>query len=93
MLSRLYTIRDTVAQDLFGGIIRVNNDEVARRNFHDALAADQGPFKGHEADYELIFIGTIDNFGDIAAPDTDPPVIARGADWIAANNTKPELLK
>lgn len=90
MKSRLYTIRDTVAQDLFGGIIRVNNDEVARRQFHDGLAQDNGPLKGHEADYDLIFLGTIDADGNI---DPDNLLIARGADWIAANNQKPELLK
>lgn len=90
MMSRLYVIRDTVAKDLFGGIIRVNNDEVARRNFHDALAQDNGPFKGHEADYELISLGTIDNNGNIEPQNL---LIARGADWIAANNQKPELLK
>lgn len=92
MLSRLYVIRDIIAQDLFGGIIRVNNDEVARRNFHDALTTEQGPFKGHEADYELIYLGAIDNTGAIA-PFEPPLTIARGADWIAANNQKPELLK
>lgn len=91
MLSRLYVIRDIIADDLFGGIIRVNNDEVARRNFHDALTAEQGPFKGHEADYDLIYLGTIDHQGLIV--DINQTVVARGADWIAANNQNPELLK
>lgn len=90
MLSRLYVVRDTIAQDIFGSIIRVKNDEVARRHFHDALADDRGPFKGHEADYELIYLGTMDNNGNI---DPDNLLIARGGDWIAANNQKPELLK
>lgn len=93
MLSRLYVIHDICANDIFGAIIRVNNDEVARRAFHDALQTPDSPFKGHEADYNLLYIGSINSEGSIFVDETSNSIIARGADWIAANNQKPELLK
>lgn len=86
--TNLYVTFDNIARELFGALIRVPNDEVARRAFHDALSNPQSPMAGHQEDYDLLYLGTIDQLGNL-----DPEgvqVIARGADWIAANkeNTK-----
>lgn len=82
--SNLYVVYDKVAELIFGTIIRAGNDEVARRSFRSALGTADGPFKGHEADYQLLHIGGIDEhsaslFGG------DPTVIMDGGDWLNAN--------
>lgn len=89
-VARLYMVFDTVALAITGGIIQCHNDEVARRSFSDALSAKDSPFASHAADYDLIYIGTLDSLGNIR--ETNAAVISRGADWVAAN-AKPELVK
>lgn len=86
--TKLYVIHDTVANDIFGAIIRAANDEVARRSFHDLLSSKESPLARHEGDYNLLIIGRIDNTGVIYNGGTEitlPAIIARGADWLAAN--------
>lgn len=81
--SKLYCIFDNVARELVGTIIRVANDEVARRSFHDALQQPNTPVASHPADFDLLFLGSVDQLGNITAGPVD--VLARGADWLAAN--------
>lgn len=90
MITNLYCILDKVAHDILGGIIRASNDEVARRAFHDALKNENSPMKGHEEDYLMLRVGSIDqtngclqNYGGGDAHIPQP--IASGADWINAN--------
>lgn len=85
--SNLYVVYDRVAELIFGSIIRAGNDEVARRSFRSALGTPDGPFKGHEADYQLLHIGAINETnGSILA--TDANVIMDGGDWLNAQQDK-----
>lgn len=82
--TKLYVVFDTIAKDLFGAIIRAPNDEVARRAFHDLLSQKESPISAHKGDYNLLFLGAIDNLGNITANDK-ADVLARGQDWLDAN--------
>lgn len=85
--NNLYVVFDKVAEEIFGGIIRVPNDEVARRAFHDLLNQKDSPIATNKGDYDLLKIGRVDNFGTI--PGTDyTETIARGQDWLDANNQR-----
>lgn len=87
--SNLYVVYDKVAELIFGTIIRAGNDEVARRSFRSALGTADGPFKGHEADYQLLYIGTIDEASAaIALNGTDVKVVMDGGDWLNAQQDK-----
>lgn len=89
--TRLYMIFDTIALSIKGGIIQCENDEVARRAFYDALAAEKSPYASHPNDYELLYLGQLNSHGAITETDID--VVARGVDWVAANANKPTNLK
>lgn len=85
--SNLYIVYDKVAELIFGNIIRAGNDEVARRSFRSALGTTDGPFKGHEADYQLLHIGAInETTGAILVQDVN--VIMDGGDWLNAQQEK-----
>jgi len=85
MINYLYLIYDKVAQNTFGGMIRVGNDEVARRSFHNTLAAKDTPLSDHQGDYALLKVGSIDERTGIITPQDIPTVIADGQDWLNAN--------
>lgn len=91
MRTNMYCIYDTVAEEIFGGIIRANNDEVARRSFYEALADQNGPLAKNARDYQLMQIGIIDTEAvHIYSPNGDSldhlaNIIATGADWLDAN--------
>lgn len=82
--TKLYVVYDTVARDLFGAIIRAPNDEVARRSFHDLLSQKESPISAHKGDYNLLFLGDIDNTGIITTT-TEPQILVKGQDWLDAN--------
>lgn len=89
MTTNLYCIYDKVANLMVGGILRVGNDEVARRSFHASLSAKDSPLAGHEGDYCLYRIGSI-NENDLAITPLDiRPIIADGRDWLNANTIVP----
>lgn len=90
IITSLYVVRDIVAADLFGGIIRAANDEVARRSFHDLLQQKDSPIAAHRGDYNLLYLGDINNHGEIYHGDIFnkvdlPRIIAKGQDWLDAN--------
>lgn len=84
MRQGLYCILDTVAAEIYGGILRVNNDEVARRAFHENLGMKETPLK-NPRDYICIHLGSIDTDTGIITP-SERRTIATGADWADANN-------
>lgn len=83
--TKLYAIFDNVAQDMFGGIIRCVNDEVARRSFHELLRQKESPIASNRGDYDLMYLATMDNCGNIDHEEEGPDVVARGQDWLEAN--------
>lgn len=84
MHKKIYSVYDTKALEIFGGLLYVNNDEVARRGFHEALAHSESPLSKAPADYELLYIGTLDTQNATITPQ-GPDVVARGTDWLNAN--------
>lgn len=94
MRTNMYCIYDKVAEEIFGGIIRANNDEVARRSFYEALADQNGPLAKNARDYQLMQIGLIDTAdAQIYSAGGDhlnhlASIIATGADWLDANKEK-----
>lgn len=87
MIERLYTVYDKKAEQCIAGIIRVQNDEVARRHFHDALKNTESPLAQHPEDYDLLYLATID-IREGMITDNTPRTISAGADWIEAAQLK-----
>lgn len=85
MRQNLYTVYDNTAEEIFGGIVRANNDEVARRTFHEALGDQNSPLAKNAKDYTLIRLGSIDTFDGAISAAEPPQAISTGADWLAAN--------
>lgn len=85
--EKLYSIYDNKAESCIAGIIRVQNHEVARRHFHDALRNTESPLAQHPEDYDLIYLGII-NLTTGALLVTDTEVVASGADWLEASKEK-----
>lgn len=88
--TNLYVVFDKVAMEIFGSIIRAANHEVARRSFHDLLTHQESPIATHKGDYDMIWLGQIDNFGNIHSKNGDsldhlPELVASGQDWLDAN--------
>lgn len=81
----LYLMIDTVAQAVLGGVVRLRNDEVARRQFFDGLNDPQSPMHGHPQDYRLLKVGTIDDTTGIITGYDIPQEVANGKDWLDAN--------
>lgn len=80
MTNRIYTLYDTVSQSIIGALLQQTTDAAAIRVFADTLRAPETPLNLHMADYNLLFIGEIDQDGTIANVPNYPTVIARGAD-------------
>lgn len=88
MRNNLYIVYDKIAQMCIGGLIRVSNDEVARRSFHEALIAKDSPMANHQGDYALNKLGHIDEQTGIIEAQDIPTVIADGQDWLNANKER-----
>lgn len=88
--TKLFVVYDNVACELFGAIIRAPNKEVARRSFNDLMQQHDSPIAKNREDYDLLYIGAIDNTGTICGDNGDlldhlVAVIATGKEWIEAN--------
>lgn len=88
MQTQLYVVRDKVAELTIGNIIRVKNNEVARRSFDDLLKDDKGPIHSHAQDYDLLNIGSMDEATGIITAYDIPTIIAQGSDWVDANKER-----
>lgn len=91
----IYAVRDTVAQDIIGGLHLHRHDAAAVRMFIDA-ATDKGTrIAQHPQDYELICLGYTDETGQLYdspdAPDDTigpPSTILTGKQWLATITDK-----
>lgn len=87
MIEKLYSVYDHKAEMCIAGIIRVPNDEVARRHFHDALRNQESPLSQHPEDYDLMYLGDIDTTEGMITNNT-PRIVGSGADWLEASQLK-----
>jgi len=85
MENSLYLVFDKVAETCTGGIIRVRNDEVARRSFYEALAAKDSPLAAHPGDYVLLKVGQINEITALIEGQSINTQVASGQDWLDAN--------
>lgn len=83
-MKRLYQVYDLVAATIIGGMIQEVNDAPAIRAFGDALGTKDSILAAHPEDYELRYLGTIDDHGFIT--DTGPDTIFKGSTWKELKN-------
>lgn len=81
---RIYAIRDRIALDLAGyyPLVVMRTDAQAVRYFGDSLAETKSSLGAHPGDYELIYLGEIDDDGTIRAQ--SPELVITGSTLIAA---------
>lgn len=80
----MYSVYDTKAEGLVGGIIMERLDAPAIRAFHDALDAKSNSILSqHPEDFTLLCLGSIEDNGKIFLNHDGPTVVATGAQWAA----------
>lgn len=84
-MRKIYAIIDTVAKDLAGQfpLVCFRTDEQAIRYFGDSLAASPEKLQPHAADFNLLYLGKVDDEGALI-PHEKPSVVITGAALIAA---------
>jgi len=86
MISRIYAIRDVVADALVGGLHLHAHEAAAVRFFSDVASDPQTLVARHIADHELVFLGGIQT--DTGLIDSVVPhVVITGQAWAAARVT------
>jgi len=88
-MKLLYVIRDVVAETI-GPIMTFAADAAAIRSFGDVASDPQTNVYRHTADFELVCLGSVTDYGEI---DADAPrVVITGAQWKAAQQpAEPQL--
>lgn len=84
----LYAVRDTVAQDVIGGVHLSSHDAPMIRLFTDGLADPQTSLNKHPQDFELIALGELLVEGDhVELSGYDRArVVLSGAAWKAVQD-------
>lgn len=83
MRKKLYAVYDTVAGELFGGIVQEPREAPAIRAFYDALGAQGSPLASHPDDYNLLELGELDTETGLILPvlGQSPITVATGRQW------------
>ena len=80
-MRRLYAIRDRLAEEVISmqmyALMAFRTDEQAARYFADAVNDTTSMLAKHPADYELIFVGKLQDNGTII-PETEPRIMITG---------------
>lgn len=88
-MKRLYAIYDRLAQEIVGrsmyAIMCMRTDQEATRYFADAIYDETSILAKHPADYELIYLGTMNDRGHLKAQEI-PTIIITGDALVALNN-------
>lgn len=82
MNRSIYAIRDTVAQDIIGGLLVFPHDAPAIRFFSDACAEKGSILNQHPQDFELLDLGQLETSGEISNLHC-PRLVITGAQWKA----------
>lgn len=88
----LYMVYDLLAGCVIGQIVQAATDAAATRDFHEALSNKESTLARHPADYNLIFIGTLGEDGELDT-DSNKRTVAQGAAWKAATDEANRRLK
>lgn len=73
MIKQIYAIFDEVAQQLFGPIMVLPNDAVARRTFQDALFTPGAIMTTHPQDFTLFHLGSLNLETGLITPRSEAP--------------------
>lgn len=93
-MKSIYSVYDLKSESLIGGLITERLDAPAIRAFHDALdPKNQSILAAHPGDFQLMWLGTIEEDGTIVTNPLGPQVVATGAQWAAANYLAEESVK
>jgi len=84
MVRTLYTVRDTLAETILGGIQIFITDAQAIRFFGDIAGDKQTAIARHPHDHELIKLGELDESTGTLTAFVAPHVVITGAQWLAA---------
>lgn len=84
MTKAIYHLYDKVAQTVVGGIITANNDNVAMRDFTDALKNPQSVLHTHPEDFNLLVLGHLEDDGTLVPCPGGPMVVSTGQAWALA---------
>lgn len=79
-MNYLYAIYDILAQAIAQQIYIAKHDAVAIRWFQDVATTEGSYVRLHTKDFELIRLGTIDDFGSING---EREVVITGKAWLA----------
>lgn len=79
----IYAVYDNISQRIIGGLIIEPSAPPAIRAFHDALQHKDSLLAQHPADYNLYFLGHIEDNGTID-PSFPPECVATGNAWLTA---------
>lgn len=84
MKMRLYAVRDLVAECLIGAIIMEREEAPAIRGFRDAVLDGESTIGRHPRDYELLYLGDINDSSGKLAPLTEALVTVTGSQILDA---------
>lgn len=94
-MKKIFAIRDRVANDLLTmqmyTLMTFKTNEQAARYFADAILDKSSVLNRHPGDYELLYLGTVDDNGYLIPNTPDPALVLTGDTLIALQ--KPELVK
>lgn len=91
----VYAVRDTVAQDIVGGLMTGTHDAPMIRIFTDGLADPQTSLNKHPRDFELVALGElVQANGEFELSGYDRVrVVLSGAAWLDATANGPQEVK
>ncbi|QXP44146.1 MAG: nonstructural protein [Arizlama microvirus] len=89
MIKKLYVVRDTLADNIVGGVLVFPNDPPAVRFFVDILGEKSSVVGRHPDDHSLLYIGSLDESnGSIELPEHGPVVVTTGSAIISMQEAK-----
>lgn len=89
-MNRIYSLYDNVAGQVAGRLFTAPADAAAIRSFVDALRMEDSIPGQHPQDFDLLFLGTIDEQGVIDFDSSCPKVVLTGASWLASISEGPK---
>lgn len=84
MKKCLYVVRDTLAEDVVGGVLMFPSDGPAVRFFGDVLAEPKSSVAAHPNDHVLTYIGSIDAESGVIDLEGSPRDVVSAAAIVAS---------
>lgn len=88
-MKLIYAVRDVVAGSIIGMLQMFPHDAPAIRFFGDVLSMPDSQLGKHPADYELIELGSVEDFGTVDGKEC-PRVVLTGSAWKAQVDAQAE---